>query len=95
MGCLLFDRKYVIILPMSLVEQILPYAQIILSVLLVLSILLQHTSSGAGGAFGGGDGSSFYSTRRGFEKFLFILSIVCAVLFALTALLAIVIKTQS
>lgn len=79
---------------MSLVEQFLPYVQIILSVLLVLSILLQHTSSGAGGAFGGGDGGGFYNTRRGFEKFLFILTIVCAVLFALTALLSIVIKTN-
>ena len=90
-----FELKYAIIVPMSLVEQILPYVQIILSVLLVLAILLQQTSSGAGGAFGGGDGASFYNTRRGFEKFLFILSIVCGILFALTALLAIVIKTQS
>ncbi|MEK7069237.1 MAG: preprotein translocase subunit SecG [Patescibacteria group bacterium] len=77
---------------MSLVASILPYAQIILSVILVLAILLQQTGSGVGGALGGGDGSSFHTTRRGFEKFLFYLSITCAILFALSGLLAIIIK---
>jgi preprotein translocase subunit SecG len=77
---------------MSLVAKILPYAQIILSVILVLSILLQQSGAGAGGALGSSDTGSFHSTRRGFEKFLFYLSIVCAILFALSALLAIIIK---
>lgn len=79
---------------MNLVAQILPYAQIILSVVLVLSILLQQSGAGVGGALGGGDGGSFHSTRRGFEKFLFYLSIVCGILFALTAFLAIIIKAK-
>jgi protein translocase SecG subunit len=79
---------------MSLVIRILPYAQILLSGILVLSILLQQTGAGAGGAFGGSDGSGFHHTRRGFEKFLFILSIVCAILFALLAFLAIIIKAK-
>jgi len=77
---------------MDLVVKILPYAQIILSVILVLSILLQQSGAGAGGALGGGDTGSFHSTRRGFEKFLFVLSIVCAILFVLSALLAIILK---
>ncbi|MCX6747779.1 MAG: preprotein translocase subunit SecG [Candidatus Nomurabacteria bacterium] len=77
---------------MELVMKILPYAQIILSVVLVLAILLQQSGANAGGALGGGDASTFHSTRRGFEKFLFILSIVCAILFVLSALLAIIIK---
>jgi protein translocase SecG subunit len=77
---------------MSLVAQILPYAQIVLSVILVLSILLQQTTAGVGGALGGGDGGTFHQTRRGFEKFLFFLSILCGILFALFALLAIIIK---
>ncbi len=77
---------------MSLVAQFLPYVQIILSVILVLAILLQQTSAGVGGALGGGDGMSFHQTRRGFEKFLFYLSIICAILFALSSLLAIIIK---
>lgn len=79
---------------MNLVAQILPYAQIILSVVLVLSILLQQSGAGVGGALGGGDGGSFHSTRRGFEKFLFYLSIVCGILFALTAFAAIIIKAK-
>ena len=80
---------------MSLVAKFLPYLQIVLSVILVLAILLQQTSAGVGGALGGGDGASFHHTRRGFEKFLFYLSIVCAILFALSSLLAIIIKAKS
>ena len=79
---------------MDLVKQILPYAQIILSVILVTAILLQQTSAGVGGALGGSDGGSFHHTRRGFEKFLFYLSIICGILFALFALLSIIIKSS-
>ncbi|OGI58317.1 preprotein translocase subunit SecG [Candidatus Nomurabacteria bacterium RIFCSPHIGHO2_02_FULL_37_45] len=80
---------------MSLVIQILPYAQIILSVILVLSIMLQQSSAGVGGALGGGEGGSFHHTRRGFEKFLFFLSLVCGILFAVFAFLSIIIKANS
>ena len=79
---------------MTIVAKILPYAQIILSVILVTAILLQQTAAGLGGALGGDDSASFHHTRRGFEKFLFYLSIVCAVLFALFALLSIIIKAH-
>ena len=79
---------------MSFVAKILPYAQIILSVILVLAIMLQQSGAGVGGALGGGDGSSFHHTRRGFEKFLFYLSIVCGILFALSAFIAIIIKAK-
>lgn len=79
---------------MNLVAQFLPYAQIILSVVLVLAILLQQSGAGVGGALGGGDAGSFHSTRRGFEKFLFYLSIICGILFALSAFAAIIIKAQ-
>lgn len=43
-------------------------------------ILLQQQGSGLSGAFGGGE-SEFYHTKRGAEKFLFIATIVLAVLF--------------
>ena len=79
---------------MNLVIQILPYAEIILSVVLVTAIILQQTSAGVGGALGGSDGGSFHHTRRGFEKFLFYLSIICGILFALFALLSIIIKSS-
>jgi len=80
---------------MNLVAQILPYAQIILAVILVTAILLQQSSAGVGGALGGSSNESFHHTRRGFEKFLFYLSITCGILFALFALLSIIIKANS
>ena len=80
---------------MILVAKLLPYVQIILAVILVSAILLQQTGAGLGGALGGDDIGSFHHTRRGFEKFLFYLSIVCGILFALFALLSIIIKANS
>ncbi|NCU28209.1 MAG: preprotein translocase subunit SecG [Candidatus Moranbacteria bacterium] len=70
---------------------ILPYLQIILSIILIVAILLQQSSAGVGGAFGGGE-SGLYNTRRGFEKFLFIFTIVIAILFAASAFVAIFVK---
>jgi len=80
---------------MQFVVKILPYAQIIISVVLVTAILLQQSEAGVGGAFGGSDGGSFHHTRRGFESFLFYLSIICGILFALSAFLVIIIKANS
>lgn len=79
---------------MQLILRILPYFQIVVSVVLVVAILIQQSGAGLGGALGGGD-ESFHHSRRGFEKFLFYLSIVCGVLFALSAFLAIIIKAKS
>ena len=77
---------------MNLIAKVLPYAQIILSVILVTSVLLQQSAAGMGGALGGNDDGSFQHTRRGFEKFLFYLSLVCGILFALFAFLSIISK---
>lgn len=71
-------------------EQILPIIQIILSILLIGGILMQQSDAGLGSAFGGGDGSGGH-TRRGFEKTLFNATILIAILFALTAVVALVI----
>jgi len=49
-------------------------------------ILLQHSESGAGGAFGGGDGfSSGYHTKRGAEKIIFVTTLIVAILFVATS----------
>lgn len=66
---------------------VLPYVQIVLSVLLVGAILLQRTGASLGGAFGADNFSSGFHTRRGLEKTLFYATIVLAVLFALSALI--------
>lgn len=57
----------------------LPFIQIGLSVLLVISILMQRSGSSVGGAFGDASGSIHYA-RRGPEKLFFILTIIWAVL---------------
>lgn len=75
----------------SMIEMALPYIQIVLSGLLVASILLQQSGSGIGGAFGGDNFSAGFHTRRGFEKILFNSTIVLAVLFGLSAFIALII----
>ena len=80
---------------MQIIAKILPYAEIIVSIVLITAILLQQSGAGIGGALGGGDGGSFHHTRRGFEKFLFVLSIVFSILLAVLAFLAILIKAKS
>ena len=73
---------------MSAISVILPYIQIALAVLLTVAVLLQQSDAGAGGAFGGSDSVSTWRTRRGFEKFLFSATIVLAVLFIASAVVA-------
>lgn len=67
--------------------QILPYIQVILSLLLIAGVLLQRSESGLGAGFGGEGGANSRFTRRGFEKTLFQATIVVAVLFAISTLL--------
>ncbi|MFA6254275.1 MAG: preprotein translocase subunit SecG [Candidatus Paceibacterota bacterium] len=72
---------------------VLPYVQIILSVLLVGSILLQQSEGSLGSAFGGGQSSaSTWHTKRGLEKQLFIATIVLAILFVLSAVAALFVR---
>ena len=71
----------------NVVLPVLPYVQIILSILLVAAILLQQRGSSLGGAFGGDNFSATFHKRRGGELFLFKATIVLAVLFVLSALL--------
>ena len=71
----------------SVVLPVLPYVQVILSILLVAAILLQQRGSSLGGAFGGDNFSAAFHKRRGAELFLFRFTVVVAILFALSALL--------
>jgi protein translocase SecG subunit len=72
---------------MILLKAILPYAEIILSVLLIIGVVLQQRGAGLGGAFGGDNFASTFYKRRGAEKFLFSASIGIAVLFVLIAII--------
>ncbi len=70
----------------------LPYIQIILSVILVGLVLMQYSEAGAGSAFGGGDITSGIRTRRGPEKIVFYTTIVVTLLFVASAVAALIIK---
>lgn len=74
--------------------KVLPWVQIVLSLLLIGAILLQRSGAETGGALGGGGGdmSSLYHTKRGAEKVLFNATIFIALLFATSAFIALVIK---
>ncbi len=58
--------------------------QIVVGVLLGIVILMQRQGSGLGGSFGGE--GEFYHTKRGIEKFLFVATIILAILFFVVAL---------
>ena len=60
-------------------DNILMISQVVISILLSLSILLQQRGSGLGAAFGGEGG--FHTSKRGAEKVLSNASVVLTVLF--------------
>lgn len=79
---------------MNIIESVLPvlpYVQIILSILLVAGILLQQRGSSLGGAFGGDNFSSAFHKRRGAELFLFKFTIGIAILFVISTLITILV----
>lgn len=76
---------------MEIVRTVLPYAQIILSILLVAAILLQQRGSSLGGAFGGDNYQGAFHKRRGAELFLFKLSVTLATIFVASTFVNLVI----
>lgn len=74
----------------NVVLPVLPYVQIVLSILLIASILLQSRGSSLGGAFGGDNFSATFHKRRGGELFLFKASIALSLLFVISALINVI-----
>ena len=66
-------------------QQYLPLAQIVVSIILIVVILLQQKGTALGSAFGQEGG--FYGTLRGVEKKIFRATIVCGALFIVLSLL--------
>ncbi len=64
----------------------LPYAEIVLGVLLIVGIVLQQRGATLGGAFGGDNFASTFYKRRGAEKFLFNATAVIALILVLAAI---------
>lgn len=57
--------------------------QIVLSVLLIFLIMIQARAGGLGSAFGGF--SSVYRSKRGFERLVYILTIIVSIIFFLVS----------
>ncbi len=66
-------------------KQYLYLAQIVVSILLIVLILLQQRGTALGSAFGQEGG--FYATRRGIQQKIFIGTIISGALFIILALL--------
>ena len=62
-------------------NQILFYAQIAISIILIVLITLQQRGTALGSAFGGGSGGEFYASRRGMQKKIYYATIASAGLF--------------
>ncbi len=73
-------------LQMKALVLVLPYAEIVLSILLIVGVVLQQRGATLGGAFGGDNFASTFYKRRGAEKFLFNATIVIAILLVLSAI---------
>jgi len=67
-------------------------AQIAISLLIIIAILMQNRGSGVSAIFGGGSGGG-YRTKRGLEKGLHIFTIILVILFVSVGVLNLIIKT--
>jgi len=65
---------------------ILVTVYVIVCVLLIAAILLQSSTAGVGGIFGGGESANVKTTRRGAEKRLLDITIALAIAFGLLSL---------
>jgi preprotein translocase subunit SecG len=74
------------------VDAFLLFGQVVVSIGLMASILLQARGTGLGSTFGGE--SSVYRSRRGIEKRLFQFTILLAILFVLLSLAAYLLARQ-
>lgn len=69
-------------------HKVLTILQPVLATLLILVVLLQQKGAGLGMTFGGS--SNVYSTKRGFDKVLFNVTVILAILFFGTALVSLI-----
>ena len=66
------------------IDTILPYVTLGSAVLMIIAILLQQRGASLGAGFG--SSGELFTTRRGFDKNLFDVTIVFAVIFVLSIL---------
>jgi preprotein translocase subunit SecG len=73
------------------VNPVMAAGQVLVSVALILSVLLQARGAGLSGTFGGD--SAVYRSRRGIEKRLFQFTIVLGALFVIFSLANLTLST--
>lgn len=71
-------------------RQYLTIFQVVVSILLVLTILIQEKGVGLSATFGGG--GEFYKSKRGIDNILFIVTVVLSSFFVLTSIAFIFVK---
>jgi preprotein translocase subunit SecG len=64
---------------------VLSIVQIVVCILLTISILMQNRAEGLGKMFGGG--GEVYRTKRGLEKFLYVLTIILIAVLVILSIL--------
>lgn len=69
----------------------LTIAQIVVSLILIVLVLLQERSAGMSGIFGG-DGGGIYQTRRGLERIALGSTVVFAIVFAAISIAQLVLR---
>ncbi|MBU1178302.1 preprotein translocase subunit SecG [Patescibacteria group bacterium] len=65
-------------------SRVFAVVQIIVSVLLVVAVIIQNKGVGLSQTFGGGGGGgegNTYSTKRGAEKIIFVITIILSIIF--------------
>lgn len=70
---------------------ILTIAQIVVSMIIIVLVLLQERSAGMSGIFGG-DGGGIYQTRRGIERIAFGSTIMFTILFVVLSIAQLVLR---
>ena len=72
-------------------DTILPYVTLGSAILMIIAILLQQRGASLGAGFG--SSGELFTTRRGFEKNLFDVTIVFAVVFVLSIFASLVLPS--
>lgn len=71
---------------LTIMKTFLIIFQAVVSVLFILSVLVQQKDSGFSGAIGGQSGATVQTTKRGAEKVVARATVVLAILFVLLSL---------
>ena len=73
-------------------KEVITIAQLVISVVLIILVLLQEKGGGLSGAFGGSEASGFAPRKRGLERLIYFATLAFLILFAVISLANLLIK---